>query len=69
MAKLYEFAVLFNPPKTVNGQDNTDKPKVIVQPQTLLADSDSEAQIKAARAIPEEFIDRLDQVEIALRPF
>ena len=67
MAKIYEFAVLFNQPKSEI--TSTNVPKLIVPPTTLLADSDDEARIKAARAIPEEYIDRLSQVDIAVRVF
>ena len=35
----------------------------------VLANSEKEAQMLAARDIPDEFTDKLDRVEIALRPF
>jgi hypothetical protein len=35
----------------------------------VLSNNDKEAMMLAARAIPEEYVNRLDRVEIALRPF
>jgi hypothetical protein len=35
----------------------------------VLAGSDKEAMMLAARAIPDKFTEQLEQVEIALRPF
>jgi len=43
--------------------------ELIVEVEQVLARSDKEALMMATRAIPEEYADKLDQVEIAVRPF
>lgn len=69
--KLYEYAVIFNPVATKDQQERGEKPKseLIVDVTRVLARDDKEASMLAARAIPETYTDKLDRVEIALRPF
>lgn len=69
--KLYEYAVIYNPIATKEQQDRGDKPKsvLIVDVKRVLSNSDKEAMMLAARDIPPEYTDKLDRVEIALRPF
>lgn len=69
--KLYEYAVIFNPTATKDQNDRGEKPKseLIVDVQRVLANSDKEAMMLAARSIPEKYTDQLERVEIALRPF
>jgi len=71
MASLFEFAVLFHPKVVKDSQGNeTQGPdKMVKAPEFVLANDDKEVAMRAARAIPEEFLDRLDQVEIVVRPF
>lgn len=69
--KLYEYAVIFNPRSTKEQEDRGDKAKslLIVDVKRVLSNSDKEAMMLAARDIPAEYTDKLDRVEIALRPF
>ena len=69
--KLFEYAVLYHPAVTKEDKDAGVEPKseLIVPVQTVLARSDKEALMHATREIPGEFEDKLDRVEIALRPF
>lgn len=69
--KLYEYAVIFNPLPTKDQADRGEKPKsvLIVDVSRTLANDDKEAMMLAARAIPNDYTDKLDRVEIALRPF
>jgi hypothetical protein len=69
--KLYEYAVIYNPIATKEQQDRGDKPKsvLIVDVKRVLSNSDKEAMMLAARDIPSDYTDKLDRVEIALRPF
>lgn len=69
--KLYEFAVLFNPRQTQEQKDKGEsaKAKLIVDVTRILANNDQEAMMHAARAIPQEYVDKLDRVDIAIRPF
>lgn len=67
-AKLFEYVVLFNPEPTED-DEKQEKPEVVVDLNRVLAKSAEEVTIRAAREIPDEFMDRLDEVEIAVRPF
>ncbi len=73
MAKgqLFEYAVLFHPKPTKDpaGNDTTPKSEVIVEPTRILAENEKEVSIKASRAIPEKFDDKMELVEILVRPF
>lgn len=69
--KLYEFAILFHPKQVKDAQGNeTQGPDEIVQDvKTILAKDDKEVAMVAARAVPEKYLDKLDQVGIYIRPF
>lgn len=69
--KLYEYAVIYNPLQTQAQRDAGEAAKsiLIVDVKRQLANSDKEAMMLAARDIPAEYTDKLDRVEIALRPF
>ena len=71
MAKLFEFAVLYHPKVVKDALGNeTQGPDAIVQvPEYVLTKDDKEVAIRAARAIPDIYLDKLDQVEILVRPF
>lgn len=71
MAKIFEYAVIFNPKATkdVNGNDTTLPSELLVPVTVVLAKDAAEVQLRAARAIPDAYTDKLDQVEIAVRPF
>jgi hypothetical protein len=69
--KLFEYAVIYNPAPTKDQQERGEKPKseLIVDVTRVLSNNEKEAMMLAAREIPEEYTDKLDRVEIALRPF
>lgn len=69
--KLYEYAVIYNPPPTKDQVESGEKPKsqLIVDVTRVLSNNDKEAMMLAARAVPDTYTDKLDRVEIALRPF
>ena len=71
MAKLFEFAVLFHPRvvRDALGNETQGPDKIISPPVFTLAKDDKEVAMRAARAIPEDYLDKLDQVEIVVRPF
>lgn len=73
MAKgmLFEYAILYHPKpsKDANGNDTTPKSEIVKPVTTILATSDKQVGILAARQIPDEYLDKLDQVEIIVRPF
>lgn len=69
--KIYEYAVIHHPLATKEQQDRGEKPRsvLVVDVTRILARDEKEASMLAARAIPEDFTDKLDRVEIAMRPF
>lgn len=67
--KLFEFSVFFNPNKNSLEKKPEEKAKILIQPKTVLATDGDRAGMMAAREIPAEYLERLDEVEIAVRPF
>lgn len=65
--KLFEYAVIYYPDE--EQRKNGEKAEVIVHPMTLLAKDAQTAQMKAVKSIPSSYDDRLDQIDIAIRPF
>ena len=65
--KIYQYAALFSP--TDKEKKDGVKPEIIVQPTTIIAKDDAEANFKAARAVPKEYEDKLSQITLAVRPF
>ena len=66
--KIFEFAAIYIPEEN-EGEKQSEKAKIIVQPTTVLAKDEKQAAMLAARALPEEYVNKLDCVEIAVRPF
>jgi hypothetical protein len=70
--KLFEYAVIFHPKekKDAAGNPLEHKKSIVVTDVTrVLAVSDKEVGMLAAKSIPEEYSDKLDDVEIVIRPF
>lgn len=70
--KLYEYAVVYHPKQTKEQSDRGESPKsvVVTVPTTVMVTgTDSEASMIAARSIPAEYADRLDDMELIVRPF
>ena len=66
--RIFEFAILFHPaPKNAN--EIPGPTELLVEPKHIIASDEQEALIPACRAIPEDFLDRLQEVEIAVVPF
>lgn len=59
---LFQYAII------LNAKD--DEPaRILVPPTNILAKDSNQANILAARAIPEEYLESLELVDIAVRPF
>jgi len=67
MSKIFEYAVVHVP--DAKEVKDGKKPEIIVKPTVILAKDDREALFNVTRAIPAEYADRFDQLEIAIRPF
>jgi len=68
--KLFQFAVIYHE-KVDRGQNKKDeiKSKLIIQPDTVLAIDEKVALLQIAKKIPDSYADKLQDVEILLRPF
>ena len=63
----FQYLVIWDP--TDNQQDEGDVSKIIVEPAIVLARSEEVAFLHAARAVPDLYIDQLDQCRVVVRPF
>ncbi len=66
-AQLFEYAILHHP--TTKKGEPAARSVIAVEPTRVLAKTRDEAAIHAARAIPATLIDRVDELEILVRPF
>lgn len=66
--KLFQFAVIWLPTKK-QVKEEDKKPKLILDLQTILVENESQATLVAARKIPKEYEDQLNQVQVVVRPF
>ena len=70
--KLFEYAVVYHPKEKKDAAGNpleTKKSILVSTPQFILAGSDKEVAMLAAKSIPGEYDDKLEDVEICIRPF
>ncbi len=64
--QLFEYAIIYSP-KVIEGKKQSEKAKVLAFDK-ILANDQGEAQIVAARTIPEEYVTKLSEVQFAVRP-
>jgi hypothetical protein len=69
--RLFEYAVLYHPKPTKEQNDRGETPKseVLIEPKSVLASTPDQVSVLAGRAIPETHVDKLEDVEIIVRPF
>ena len=69
--RLYEYAVIHHPKakKDAAGNEEPVKSKLVTDVTRVLASTPEEVSILAARSIPDEYLDKIEQVEIVVRPF
>lgn len=72
MEKLFEFAAIHHP-KAKSDEDKKagrhPKSVLLLEPKRVLARDEKEVAIKAARELPDNVLDDLENVEIVIRPF
>ena len=70
MAQLYEYAVILNEKRDKDGEE-TEPAELVVEPTTVLARDEGQAQMLAARASPESLTKngKLDRLVVVVRPF
>lgn len=66
--QLYLVAVILNPTKKQKDDDGA-VPTVVVQPQAVMATSETQAAMRAMRFIPEEHAGKDDRLEVCVLPF
>lgn len=68
--KLYEYAVVLNE-KRDKDDEITDDSRIVVPITPVLARDDAQAQLLAARSIPDEYLNngKLDRLLVVVRPF
>lgn len=66
--KLYEYAVILEEREDRDGEV-VEPARLVVEPTTVLARDDAQAQIHAARSIPEDEIPNMDRLTVVVRPF
>lgn len=66
-AQLFEYAIIWHP--TEKECEQGAEPLILINPHSVLANNDDEVRIRAARLIPEGYLNQLKQIEIAVRPF
>jgi hypothetical protein len=69
--KLFEYAILYHAKLTKKDEeDGKQAEHKLVKPiTTVLARDEREVLIMASREIPQEYTDKLNRVEVAVRPF
>ncbi len=67
-ARIFEYAVIHHP-KPKKKDEPAEKSVLIVDVERVLAVEPQEVTILASRQIPEDYLDKLEQIEIAVRPF
>lgn len=65
--KLFQFAIIFR--EVDKDNKPTGKGKIIQEPKSVLAADEKAVLLQAAKLIPEEYSDKLEQIDIAIRPF
>lgn len=64
----FQFLVILHP--TVKERKDGKRPEIIGDGvQTIVAKDGNEAVLRAARSIPDEHADKMDRLEVAVRPF
>jgi hypothetical protein len=66
--KLFEY-VVWKDEKRDKDDEVVDEAKVLVEPDTMLADNDKIVGMMAARLIPENELENLDRITVVIRPF
>ena len=71
MSKVFEYVVFLDEAETEPGvaKTNGNRAKVIVPVTTVVAKDAQAATLVAARSIPEEHMEELERVQVAVRPF
>jgi len=67
--QLFQYYVLLHEYEYLNGKEEYKDTKVIMDPKTALAKTESELLFHITREIPSQFAEKPDNVEIVISPF
>ena len=69
--RIFEYAVLYHPEEKRDKDGNVmrERSELLVDVTRVLASDEKEVATRAARALDEQYLDKLDLVEIVVRPF
>ena len=68
--QLFQYAIVFNPTYDPQAKKKAqEQPKLLKEVTTVLAEDEAQARTFASRDIPEGYTEKLDEVEIFVRPF
>lgn len=65
--KMFDYVVLYHPTEEEAKEGKTTE--VILREDSQLVKDVETLQVKIHRAIPEEYIDKFNQIEVIVRPF
>lgn len=65
--KLFQYAILWHPTESESKEGL--KSKTLKDVETVLSKDQNSILMRASMEIPSEYKDKLDQIEIAIRPF
>ena len=65
--RLFQYVIIFTPSE--KEEKDGVRSKLLVDVTNVLSSDEKSVAILAARQIPEDYLERLDQVNIAIRPF
>lgn len=66
-SNLFQYVAIYNP--STKKEEEKQTAKIVVPITSILAKNEQVASMKAVREIPEEYLDRLEQIDIIVRPF
>jgi hypothetical protein len=66
--KPFQYIVVQRPTKK-EIEEGDATPKIIVEQKTVLARDETGAQLLASRAIPEDYMEHPERIDIFIRPF
>jgi hypothetical protein len=68
---VFEYLILHHSRPTKAEEEKGKKPTTteLVAPKRVIATSPDKAMLLAARDIPPDYVDRVDEVELCVRPF
>jgi hypothetical protein len=67
--KIFEYAVMYVPSNPSQKPEGRKTPQLVLPPVAVLARDDAHARTLAARAIPKDWEDVIDEMQVAIRPF